>query len=59
MAFGDQGQQQENRRRSSGESDGNFEIAVDAETPLQSRADIVNIGKMYRSRLPLILNSFK
>ena len=55
MTFSQQGHRQENRRGGGGKSDANFGIAVDAKAPFQGRADIVEIGKAGRSRLPVVL----
>src|SRR5262245_55718378 len=59
MAFREQGHGQEYRCGSRGQSDANRRIAVDAEAPLQGRANIIDVGGRDRSLLPLVLNSFE
>ena len=52
MAFGEQGHCQEDRGGSRGKSDANCKIAVDAEAPLQGRANIVEMSARRRTSSP-------
>ncbi len=52
MTFSKQRHRQKNRRGSGGKSNADFSIAVDAEAPFQSRADIVETGKVRRAFRP-------
>jgi hypothetical protein len=59
MTFGKQRHCQENGSCGGGKTNPDFGISVDAKTPLQSRANIREIGKAGWFGLSLILNSFK
>ena len=59
MTFGKQRHCQENGCGGGGKSNSDFGISVDAKTPLQSRANIREIGKAGWFGLSLILNSFE
>src|ERR1700730_16584194 len=52
MTFSKQRHRQKNRRGSGSKSNADFGIAVDAEAPFQSRADIVETSKVRRAFRP-------